>query len=315
MDTSENDTFISILKDEYQKRLNFYGISGKDLTGYAWSESKRAQLNIINVYNDTFSHNCLLLYAVPEAEKDIVNYHDLSDQTKNPDFIPLSTDPPKMLSWLVSKKLVPEEHVENNSVTMCFLEYIPNYFQSIANSWAKSWVDNEYRQTNKILSSRNDLQPFPITHKKFFIDRYHFDDMLESINDKQFSSEFNECLWAYEHKKWFICAAGLGSCLEHLMEIIIINYDRKGYNLLRKLGKDPTIKNYLYIFRNSPINIEARQETYIKMLFMARNSIDHHNTGYTSKNICDSLLDGVRNMFNDYYAPSIMAKDVPKHQK
>ena len=99
------------------------------------------------------------------------------------------------------------------------------------------------------------------------------------------------------------------------MEIIIINYDRKGYNLLRKLGKDPTIKNYLYIFRNSPINIEARQETYIKMLFMARNSIDHHNTGYTSKNICDSLLDGVRNMFNDYYAPSIMAKDVPKHQK
>ena len=51
------------------------------------------------------------------------------------------------------------------------------------------------------------------------------------------------------------------------------------------------------------------------MLFMARNSIDHHNTGYTSKNICDSLLDGVRNMFNDYYAPSIMAKDVPKHQK
>ena len=70
--------------------------------------------------------------------------------------------------------------------------------------------------------------------------------------------------FAYEHEKWFLCAAGLGSCLEHLMEKVIINYNKNGYPLLKRLGKDPTLRDYLNIFRKEPINLEPRQETYIK---------------------------------------------------
>lgn len=136
--------------------------------------------------------------------------------------------------------------------------------------------------------------------------------MLKTLDDNQFNDEFNQCLFAYEHEKWFLCAAGLGSCLEHLMEKVIINYNKNGYPLLKRLGKDPTLRDYLNIFRKEPINLEPRQETYIKMLFMARNSVDHHNTGYTSKNICDSLLDGIRNIFNDYYSQSILSKNNSK---
>lgn len=96
------------------------------------------------------------------------------------------------------------------------------------------------------------------------------------------------------------------------MEKVIINYNKNGYPLLKRLGKDPTLRDYLNIFRKEPINLEPRQETYIKMLFMARNSVDHHNTGYTSKNICDSLLDGIRNIFNDYYSQSVLSKNNSK---
>ena len=51
-----------------------------------------------------------------------------------------------------------------------------------------------------------------------------FDSMLKDIDDSQFTDEFNQCLFAYENEKWFLCAVGLGSCLEHLMYIILINY-------------------------------------------------------------------------------------------
>lgn len=204
-------------------------------------------------------------------------------------------------------------NIYNPSIFFTFSDFTKEYsLENIKNSWIKKWVDTEYSSSLNDLKKSNYTEPFPTLGKKLFVDRYHFDEMLKTLDDNQFNDEFNQCLFAYEHEKWFLCAAGLGSCLEHLMEKVIINYNKNGYPLLKSLSKDPTLKDYLNVFRKEPINLEPRQETYIKMLFMARNSVDHHNTGYTSKNICDSLLDGIRNIFNDYYSQSILSKNNSK---
>lgn len=225
----------------------------------------------------------------------------------------------KRLSWIVENGLLTSSFINRictYSLTYFYSDFTEDYAkESIINDWSKAWVDNEYKATLGSLKKATPIQQFPTSNQKFFVDRYHFDEMLKTLDDDQFTDEFNQCLFAYEHEKWFLCAAGLGSCLEHLMEKIIINYNKKGYKTLRNLGKDPTFKDYLTIFRKPPINMEPRQETYIKMLSMARNSVDHHNTGYTQKNICDSLLDGIRNVFNDYYPSSILVKDAPKGGK
>lgn len=38
---------------------------------------------------------------------------------------------------------------------------------------------------------------------------------------------------------------------------------------------------------------------------MARNAIDHFNTGNTSKELCDLMLNGVSSIFNDYFKKSL----------
>lgn len=120
--------------------------------------------------------------------------------------------------------------------------------------------------------------------------------------------------FAYEHEKWFLCATGLESCLEHLMLIILTNYDNSGYRneknerLFKGFPKKLTVQDYVRCFKKNPINITSRQATFINLLFMARNSIDYHNTGKTQKNLCDLLLDGISDMYNDYYASSVLFK-------
>lgn len=170
-----------------------------------------------------------------------------------------------------------------------------------------SWTENEYKQTLEIEKKPNPLTPFPLSHQKFFVDRYHFDDMLSTINDDQFTDEFNQCLFAYENEKWFLCATGLGSCLEHIMLIIIENYDKNGFNILHKLGRSPTAKDYLKVFSSFPIKISSREQSFINMLFIARNSVAHYNTGKTQRKLCDILLDGISDIYNNYYHTSFIA--------
>lgn len=83
------------------------------------------------------------------------------------------------------------------------------------------------------------------------------------------------------------------------MLLTLINYNKQS-----KLGRNPTAKDYINAFTKEPINLESRQQTYIDGLFRLRNSIDHHNSGFTSKRICDNLLDGIASVFNEYYKPS-----------
>lgn len=313
--------FIDKLHQEYLKRIKYYEMTGKELTRFAWASNRSVSLYCIKVFSDSIDRGyCFTFFAIPNQISNKIYYADQVSKTNNYTFGSINeADVAKRISWMVSKNILSSNFVKKilaSSLNFSFSNLKDEHSQnSVAKRWAKTWVDNEYHNTSKNLQKKNIIESFPLSNQQYFVDRYHFDKMLKTLNDAQFTDEFNQCLFAYGQKKWFICATGLGSCLEHLMEKIIINYNKKGYKTLRGLGKDPTFKDYLVIFRKPPINMEPRQETYIKMLSMARNSVDHHNTGYTKKNICDSLLDGIRNIFNDYYSSSILIKDAPKGKK
>lgn len=314
--------FLKALHQAYNERVtNYYEAKGKELSRFIWSEKKKVFIYILDVFSDNDSSSkTSILFAVPSKEDNKIFYANLVNETNNFTFGNIfDSDPKARISWLISQKILKKEftvNIYNPSIFYTFFDFTKEYsLEDIKNPWIKKWVDTEYKSSLNDLKKSNYIEPFPTLGKKLFVDRYHFDEMLKTLDDNQFTDEFNQCLFAYEHEKWFLCATGLGSCLEHLMEKIIINYNKKGYKTLRGLGKDPTFKDYLVVFRKSPINMEPRQETYFKMLSMARNSVDHHNTGYTKKNICDSLLDGIRNIFNDYYSSSILIKDASKDKK
>ena len=316
---SKNQNFINKLHKKYLKRVDYFNVPEDELTRYSWVGKKKIKIYAIKVFNEEPGFDCSTLFFATKNNKNNTDEFiefDFFKETENPEFShEINGGTKYKLSWLKNKGLLDKE-IES--------EVIPGSISSwpgenwdvdiFCERWSKEWVDYEYDIAQKAEEVPTYIQPFPQTNQKFFIDRYHFNDMLEDIDDSQFTDEFNQCLFAYENEKWFLCAVGLGSCLEHLMYIILKNYDEKGYRdkqnngIFKGFPKAPTNKDYVLAFRKDPINISMRQESFINSLFMIRNSVDHHNTGKTQKNSCDLLLDGISDFYNDYYEKSVLYK-------
>ncbi|MDM7552552.1 hypothetical protein QUD40_08545 [Levilactobacillus brevis] len=292
---------LSNMKKEYLAQINYIGVDPNDEERFSWAEKRHLSFTMYHVFSekifDSDEDLCYIVVARPSKE-DSLQIIDLEKETHSFEFEQLTNN--EYLPYLISKQLVQKsEKIVPTSVTTLFI--IPPIEKRLFRfkELAKNFAAREYKITQKELTTRNILEPFPVTKNEIFIDTYHFDDMLKKLNNNQFSDEFNQCLFAYTHEKWFLCAAGIGSCLEHLMLLILMNYNKAA-----QLGRNPTAKDYLKAFTRDPICLDARQQTYIDTLFRLRNSIDHHNAGITSKRICDMLLDGVTNVFNEYYVPS-----------
>ncbi|MDO0920469.1 MULTISPECIES: hypothetical protein [unclassified Enterococcus] len=161
--------------------------------------------------------------------------------------------------------------------------------------WAKRWVLKEFENIDTFIMPSIELLNFneSIIRAK----RYNFEEMLTEINNEQFTIEFDECLYAYNNEKWFVCAAGLGGILEHLLYLIL----EKNNMIDNNFPDDATAKVYIEYLSRKPINLRKREKTHLRSLFLIRNSVSHYNQGFTSKDQCMSLLNGIKNVFNNYY--------------
>lgn len=127
---------------------------------------------------------------------------------------------------------------------------------------------------------------------------YDFEDMLKNIKNDQLTFELEDCIYAYEIKKFFLCACGLGSVIEHLLALCIEKH-MEPKNI--RLGSNATAQDYIAHLRKEPFNISARETNHLKNIFSYRNSVSHFNKGYTNKMTCDNMLNGIRHIFENYY--------------
>jgi hypothetical protein len=329
--SNTDNQFIDKLHQAHLKRVNFYHAPKAELTRFSWSGNKHVIIYVVKVFSDyrRYDHSTMYFAVKADTAKDDIKFMDLISRTNNPEFSRIGDSLVlSRVAWLISQGLIDKnisEKICQASTDFTFSDFDEKKNDDIFfEEWAKTWVDREYDAAQEAEENSTPVQKFPNfpnTKQRFFIDRYHFKDMLESLDDSQFTDEFNQCLFAYENEKWFLCAIGLGSCLEHLMLIILTNYEKNGFRDEKNRGifygfpKNPTARDYVRLFTKDPINITSRQATFINLLYMARNSVDHHNTGKTQKNLCDLLLDGISDMYNDYYSSSVLYKPAPKEDE
>lgn len=309
IESCREEKLITLLHQYYLDRVkNFYKSKNEQLTRFAWTDSKKVRLYGIEVYNDSSSdHREILAFASTEdsLSNNKVLYASAFEKTKNPDFSKL-INPDQKINWLVNNEIISSKLSKQIIVASLRDTFgVFELFESSIENWAQKWVDAEYESTLNIEAQSTPIMNFPLSNQRYFVDRYHFNDMLQRINNAQFTDEFNQCLWAYENQKWFLCASGLGSSFEHLLLIILQNYNKKGFKTLSSLGYDPTANQLISQFRKDPISISSRQERYLRLISSARNAIDHYNSGYTSKELCDLMLTGISAVYNDYYQKSL----------
>ncbi|QYY85490.1 hypothetical protein [Pediococcus pentosaceus] len=303
----DETNLLTSIKNAYNDQLNYMGVTDGDLTRFSWSQNKCIHITFIKIHTETkIGHARRYLFFAQESKQNKIEYYDLYNKTASFDFDQLRIGIEQLI-YIHNHNLlnILPDKIIKNSIQLIVLTENSTEAQLIKGlkQFGKDLAKNEYTSTKSSLEYRGKIENFPTLNKQIFVDKYHFDDMLHKINDNQFTDEFNQCLFAYENQKWFLCAAGLGSCLEHLMLLTLQNYGKE-----KQLGYNPTASNYLKAFTKEPISLESRQLTYIDTLFRIRNSVDHHNFGYTQKMICDQLMEGITNVFNEYYVASLSAK-------
>lgn len=163
--------------------------------------------------------------------------------------------------------------------------------------YTSSWIRREYRVAKSSLAYLP-VNTINFNELRIHADKYQFKEMIDDISNEQFSSEFYECLEAYEREMFYVCAAGLGGVIEHLMYLTL----EKNNMLDRSFPDNPTYHDYVSHFSREPIKIDRRQKNFIKSVFMIRNSVSHFNSGFTGKENCQSLMSGIKNIYTNYYS-------------
>lgn len=288
---SNLDNILGGLQNLYLDEVAFTGLEKSLDPMYSWKNNNlKITFLAYTLQNQDFIG---LLVLAEKNDEDAINFIDLTAQTNSFDFFSMAISIQDKLQFLFNKQLI---NFEQENIIAAAIETLG----SSVKSWISNWVTNEVKgNISELKLPSKDLIDFDSVslHRA----KFEFDDMLSTLNNEQFSAELNEVLFGYNQKKWFITAAGIGSLLEHLMHLTLKNYkDLKG------LRKDPTAHDYINKFDASQhITFDSRQHSYINTLFSIRNSVSHHNDGFTGKEQCDQLLSGVKNIFTNYYIPSL----------
>ncbi|SDO05985.1 hypothetical protein SAMN04487774_12132 [Enterococcus faecalis] len=229
-------------------------------------------------------HNDILFFASC-ADTDKIEIVDCVELTTTPTFYKLNEM--GKIKFLIDQKYIPDISdtiIKNSIVTSPSVEF-----------FIKQWTANEKKTIDTLISTPASLTDF--NEVLLRAKRYNFEEMLQTVNNKQFEIEFDECLYCYNNQKWFVCAAGLGGVLEHLLYLIL----EKNEMIDSNFPDDATAKIYIEYMSRKPINIKKRERTHLRTLFLTRNSISHYNQGFTSKDQCITLMNGIKDVFNNYY--------------
>lgn len=142
------------------------------------------------------------------------------------------------------------------------------------------------------------FEKIPFNTLRIHKEIYEFAEMTKIIGNHQFTLELEECIDTYENEKFFVCAAGLGSVLEHLLYLSIEKHVPEEDI---KTNENSTASEYIGQLKKEPFKINRRDVSHLKNIFAYRNSVSHFNKGIFSKEMCDHLLGGIKTAFDKYY--------------
>ena len=281
------DSILSEYKQDYNIRAReIIGSEDVNKDLFSWL-SKPMNIWILITLSNSPYYKTIFFAQYSSDETDNLHIIDLRKQTNDYQFKRIYKVADQ-LSYLLNNNLI--ENLDPQSII-----YNSLYNNSLS-SGTTNWVNKEYTVSTSQLSLPP-IKQVDFNTLRIHADRYQFDTMIKDVNDDQFSAELSECLSAYENEQFYVCAAGLGGVLEHLMYLTL-----EKHNMIdRSFPDNATYQDYVNAFGKEPLKIDRRQKNAIKSTFMIRNSVSHFNSGFAGKENCQLLMSGIKNIYANYY--------------
>lgn len=313
-----DNKLINFTRNAYNEEIDYIGM--EDLSIFSW-KNKHLKLTMLKVFWNSDSNNMAMFTFAELSNKDEFFYQDITEKTHN---IQFETSNNNLERFAYIKKNIIKNakplssslflHAgSSNHMSSVYTEDGSNILAEMTTYyWGRNFAKNEYLQASKELSKNLLDDSLDLVTNKYYTDRFHFNEILNGINNKQFTLELNDCLKAYEQGLWFVCATGIGSVIEHLLYLSLkrldnkykANHTAKEYaksHPLKGLSRDPTKRDYINRFEQYDKDFNYRTENHINSTFILRNSVDHYSSGYSAKNICDMMFQGISDFYEGIY--------------
>lgn len=284
---NENNEIYDSIKNQYFQFYNSLGAEEDIVDFFSWRVID-LDCHIVFLNKKIFTGRDTLHFYSQAEKNGKLKIYDLREEPFN--YATSRLEAKGLLDYIIKENLIDidSEEVMENGLR----------FTLDANMMGKALFEDEYernfqRMTKKSISRLN------FDNKSIYKDMYDFQDMIDIINDPQFSLELAECLDVYEKEKFFACAAGLGSVLEHLLYLAINKHVTDPDK--NKINENSTANDYIGQLKKEPFFIDVRDARHLKLTFQYRNTVSHFNKGIFSKKMCDNLLDGIKMSFDKYY--------------
>lgn len=270
----------------YQNYMDyFHKLENKpeNMNDFFFWTSKKLDINLVYYKNENRVRS-MVFFSKSERKGTILLYN-LTQQDFGYEILRL--DDRSFLSTLIQRKILniePEEIIDYR-------------YGGVIDNLVKDFFDWEYDHHWKP-QLKTSFENVSFNTLRIHKDLYDFVEMIKTINNDQFTLELEECLGAYENEKFFICAAGLGSVLEHLL-YLAINKQVSRNDI--KINENSMASDYIKQLKEQPFMINKREVSHLKSIFNYRNSVSHFNKGIFSKEMCDQLLGGIKVSFDNYY--------------
>ncbi|WP_429960126.1 hypothetical protein [Enterococcus sp. AZ012] len=283
---------LTFSKEKYYQLTDQMNLDENDKELFYWLVGS-IKLHVVLV-SDLDNPAMVEIFA-EKSDKDDVVFHDCIDATKDYSVSKLSGT--EMKRYLISNNIIKD--ISSQNLISSTINSSSRNLKSIISRWVKS----EYEKVDHFIKPT--IESINFDKALIRARKYNLENMFEAINNQQFKAELQECIYSYEHEKWFVCAAGLGGVLEHLLYLIL----EKNSILDKQFPDNATYNDYIGYMSRKPISIRKREKTMIKNIFNIRNSVSHFNQGFTSKDQCNYLMNGIKDVFNNYYVKDFNISD------
>lgn len=303
-DEAKLNEFLENAKRYYQNELSNAHLDDDDLIYFSWAEQP-LHFYLVRVSGNLNLNNIIVMASKEKnLSKDKISYFDKLKETNNAQF--KHSNEQEQVNSILGKanmlEIVNSENIIKNSIfTLSISMSIP--------IWISQWFGNELNHTKQYFR----IAPIKLKFNELGLhsQKYKLEEIINVVNDPQFTRELEECMTVFEHEYYYPAAAGLGGVMESLLYKTLENYKRVSN---RVLGSDPTLLDYLGALKKFGL-IDRRQSNRIRSAFTIRNSISHYNPGFTEVSDIQTMLHGIENIYTTLYLQSLRWKEAHPNQQ
>lgn len=297
-DEAKLNEFLENAKRCYQDELSNTHLDDDDLIYFSWAKQP-LHLYLIRI-SGNLNFNSIIVMASREKDlsKDEISYFDKLEETNDAQFMH-SSEQDKVSFILneseISKRVKSEDVIKNSIFALSISTSIP--------IWISQWFGKEINHTKQHFS----VAPIKLKFNELGLhtQKYKLEEIINVVNDPQFTRELEECMTVFEHEYYYPAAAGLGGIMESLLYKTLENYQRTSNKVL---GSDPTLSDYLGALKRFQL-IDRRQSNRIRASFAIRNSISHYNQGFTTVSDIQEILKGIESIYTTLFLRSLKWKE------